>query len=47
MDDIRIYLSDRLSELLCDGLLPDDMDLGHVSERLLRRAAGAFCGQSL
>lgn len=42
MDDIRIYLSNRLSELLDDGLLPDTTDLSDLSERLLQRAAGMF-----
>ncbi|KAL6900009.1 hypothetical protein GGI43DRAFT_406050 [Trichoderma evansii] len=42
IDDIRVYLSKRLSELLDDGLLPDDINLNDVSERLLRRAAGMF-----
>lgn len=42
MGDIRIYLSNRLFELLYDGLLPDDMDLGYLFARLLRRATGMF-----
>ncbi|PON29017.1 hypothetical protein TGAM01_v202125 [Trichoderma gamsii] len=42
MDDIRIYLSNRLSELLDDGLLPDTTDLSDLSEKLLQRAAGMF-----